>query len=624
METSCNQSTLEMLPDEMLLEICKYLLCTDILLSFTGLNNRITQMISEYHYHISLHKTSISKCDYLCVNILPQIGFQIRSLLIDCCYSILQDDLFIKYFDKKMSIIFPKLERISLVSYQYNQLIIFLNTLYDLNYLVEIRLYSLFPINKINQITVVRSLIQANNHRITTILIDDQSSSLHFHQDDYYLNIIRLRIKLRTIVDLSSLFHAIPNIQYLDIILDENDSLSEYFDQLILSPLFYLTHFQLISTKQSWTLEELRLLFDQLPIVKYLSLFLSTDDRHLIEGDTILSYLPSSVQKFDYAIYFYHNISFDEINEIITSWPTSHPVTCFYKDTLLFVHTLPWRFTRISFPTFINKMMSCKTNNVTGYESSVEQLDVTIDKSFTLIKSLGMILQCRQVRDITIYVRDTGDTVKEEQCSISHIHKLSRLIQIAFHGSISSDLNHFSFLLNVAPNIFRLDLPFDYLWQLIENEQTRYLLSQRITSLSILENVTKPSLVTLNEEHIPIIASTFFRLCDLYVNLTHLSPSKTVVSNDNTILHKFTIQSLSIPSKQQTHEVVSPCSSESMIVCLLTEFKEHKLVGLCITGQFFEKINTNAKQWLQHNTVLCEQQFEAIFNKMLHRLLIWM
>ncbi|CAF1140141.1 unnamed protein product [Rotaria sp. Silwood1] len=623
METSCSQSTLEMLPDEILLETCKYLLCTDILLSFTGLNNRITQMITEYRHHISLHKTSILTSDYLCINILPQIGFQIRSLLIDCCYSILQDNLFIKYFGKTMSIIFPKLEKISLVSYQYNQLIAFLDALHDLYYLVEIRLYSLFPIEKTNQITVARSLIQANNHRITTIYIDDQSSSLHFHHDDCYFNVLRLRIKLRTMVDLSSLFHAVPNVQYLDVILDDSEGLWEYFDELTLSPLFYLTHFQLISTKQLWMLEKLCVVFAQLPIVRHLSLFLSTDDRRLIEGDTILSVLPSTVQQLDYGIYFYHHISFDEIDEIITSWPTSHPVTCFYKDTFLFMHTLPWRLARISFPTFIKKIMSCQTNTMTGYDSSVEQLDVTIDKSFTLTKSLGMISQCRQVREMTFYVRNTDDAVTAEQCPIPHVPKLSRLIQIAFHGPISSDLNHFSVLLNAASNVFRLDLPFDYLWQFIENQQIRHLLGPRITSLSILENLTKPSSVTLNEEHIPIIASTFFRLRDLYVNLAHLSPSTKKISNDN-ISNESTVQSALVQFDEQKHEVVLSCSSESMVACLLTEFKEHKLVGLCITGQFFEKLNTDANLWLKHNTVLCEQQFEAIFNKVLHRLLIWM
>ncbi|CAF2926587.1 unnamed protein product [Rotaria sp. Silwood2] len=623
METSCSQSTLEMLPDEILLEICKYLLCTDILLSFIGLNYRITQMITQYRHHISLHKTSISKSNYLCVNILPQIGSQIRTLLIDCSYSVLQDDLFIKHFGKKMSITFPKLERISLVSYEYNPLITFLDSLHDLNYLVEIRLYGLFSIHIDNESTVIRSLTQANNHRLTTILIDDKSSPLHFHYIDCYMNILRLRITLRTSRDLSSLFHAIPNVQYLDIILSDRNNSLESFGGLNLSRLLHLTHFQLRSTKQLWMLEELLILFVQLPIVQNLSLFLSTTDKRLIEGDTILPSLPSTVQQFDYAIYFLHTMFADQIDAIIVSWPPSHPVTCFYLNTFLFIHTLPYRFARISFPGSIIKMISSRVNSNSGYDSSVEQLSLTINTHFALTKSVEIISQCRQVREITFSTKDTDNTLEEKQCQISYIPKLSRLIQVNFFGSIPSDLNHFSFILNAAPNLFRLDLPFDYLWLFMENQQIRYLLGQRITSLCIFENSAKSSSVTLNEEHIPIIASTFFRVHDLYADLTHLQNSTTIISNDS-LLEDSIGQSLSVQSCQKKSEVISPCSSESMVVCLLTELKEHKLVGLCITGQFCEKIQTDANQWLQCNTVLCEQQFEATFSNELHRLLIWM
>ncbi|CAF1173768.1 unnamed protein product [Rotaria sordida] len=597
MATSCSQSTLEMLPDEILLEICKYLLCADILMSLIGLNYRITQMITNYRHHISLHKTSISKSDYLCINILPQIGSQIRTLLIDCCYSILQDDLFIEHFGKKMSIIFPKLERISLVSYEYNQLIAFIDTLHDFNYLVEIRLYSLFSIHVDNQSTVIRSLSQANNHRLTTILIDDRSSPLHFHHTDCYSNTIRLRITLRTSADLPSLFHAVPNVRYLDVELSESDDSLEYFGGLNLSPLFHLTYFQFKSIQQSWMLEELLILFAQLPIVRHLSLFLLTTDRRLIEGGTILPSLPFCAQQFDYAICFFDNMFVDQIDAIIASWSPSHRVTCFYQNPFLFIHTLPWHLARISFPELITKMISCR--------------------------SLGIISKCRQVREITFSVKDTGEIVEEEQCPILHIPKLSRLIQVNFYGSIPSDLNHFSFILNAAPNLFRLDLPFDYLWLFIENQQIRHLLDHRITSLSIFKNSTKSSSITLNEEHISIIASTFFRVQDLYVDLTHLQDSTTIVSNDN-ILEDSTVRSLSVQSCQEKYEVTSSGSSESMVVRLLVEFQEHKLVSLCITGLFFEKIKTDVKQWLQCNTVLCEQQFEAVYSNELHRLLIWM
>ncbi|CAF2655109.1 unnamed protein product [Rotaria sp. Silwood2] len=102
METSYKQATFETLSDEILLEICKYLLCSDILFSFNVLNHRITRMVTQHRHHISLYKISLAQCDYLCVNILPKIGCEVCSLFIDCCFSVLQHDSFIKHFGKKM------------------------------------------------------------------------------------------------------------------------------------------------------------------------------------------------------------------------------------------------------------------------------------------------------------------------------------------------------------------------------------------------------------------------------------------------------------------------------------------------------------------------------------------
>jgi hypothetical protein len=56
----------------------------------------------------------------------------------------------------------------------------------------------------------------------------------------------------------------------------------------------------------------------------------------------------------------------------------------------------------------------------------------------------------------------------------------------------------------------------------------------------------------------------------------------------------------------------------------LSKFKEHKLISLCVDVQPSEQIKTDAKQWLQDNTVLGEQQFDASFNTDLKRLIIWM
>jgi hypothetical protein len=418
MEVSPSGSTFEMLPDEILLEVCKYSLCTDILQSFTGLNRRLTRMITQYLHHVSFHKTSISTFDYLCINVLPQIGSHIRSFFIDCCYSILQDELFIEHFGKKMSALFPKLERLSLVYYQYDQLIAFLNTLHDLNHLTEIRLYSLFDIQRSHQPVLVRSIVQANNHRFTTLLLDEQSSCLSFDDSDRYLNIIQLRIKLRSAVDLPSLFAAVPNVQYLDILIEGKDEFSKDFDRQ-LHPLLHLIDFRLKYIMHGWKLEELSLLLVQLPIVQYLSIFITTFDRRLLEGDVLIPVLPSAIQQFNYAINFISDTPFDRVKEIITSWPSSHPITCLFNEKLLFLHTLPWRFPHIELDVSYGKMIPYCANNVDDYDRSLEQLYLWIDTNFGLTRSLPMLRQCRRVKGITIVVENDRE-IDVKGTSIKH------------------------------------------------------------------------------------------------------------------------------------------------------------------------------------------------------------
>jgi hypothetical protein len=368
-------------------------------------------MIAQYRYHLSFHKTSISKFDYLCVNVLPQIGSQIRSLVIDCCYSVLQDKLFLKNFSEKMPMIFPNLERINLVAYAHDDLVAFLNILGDLKHLVEIRLYSLFTIQRLQQPALARLLMQANNHRFTTILLDSHSSALSFDKTDRYWNIIRLRLTLKTAADLSCLFAVVPNVQHLDVTIDKRDP-SETGDMTFRFPLLHLTNFRLKSVGRPWTLDKLTALLVQLPIVQCLLLFLFTYDERLVKGDLVLSLLSSTVQQFNYAVYFYSVIPLGEDNTIASSWPPSHPVAHFFKDQLCFLHTLPWRFTYLEFPSTVGRMISDQTINANGYDKHVEEVSLFINTNFPLAKSLIVLSQCRRVREVTISVTNTNDLSK--------------------------------------------------------------------------------------------------------------------------------------------------------------------------------------------------------------------
>lgn len=407
-----NPSTLEILPDEILLEVCKYLLSSDILYSLMGLNARLTRMIAQYRHHLSFYKTTIAKFDHLCTQILPPIGWQIHSLFIDCCYSVLQDRLFLEYFQGKMSIIFPNLQRISLISYSHDQLIPLLNTLEDLNQLVDIRLYSLFSMSTEKQADFVRLLFQANHHRLTTILMDDSSTTLSLHEHDRYLNIVRLSIKLKCRADLPVLFLAIPNVQYLDVMVEARSSAKDKYDLTSASPLLHLTDFSLRSVISPWNMIELMTLLNLFPRIQCLSLLLFANDRQLVHGDTILSVLPPTIQQFNYAIYLFSWMICETYDTIVASWPTSNPVVCLFDENHVFLQTIPWHFSRLELPSSIGQSISLATVSQTGYAQYVQKVCLYVNKNFPLNKSLMVLSQCSRARELVINIIDDIDALK--------------------------------------------------------------------------------------------------------------------------------------------------------------------------------------------------------------------
>jgi hypothetical protein len=441
METSPNHSMLEILPDEILLEVCKYLSCVEILQSFVGLNTRMTNMITEYRQHVLLHNASITQYSYLYNNVLPQIGSHIRSLTIDCCYFVLQNKLFTKTGGKTMSIMFPHLEKISLVEFDDDQLVPFLDTLHDLNHLVEIKLYHLSSITQDHQSTVLQTLLQANNKQLTSILIDYQSSCLRFNDTDCYLNILQLRMNMEKVTNFASVCTAVPNVRYLDVIISESDGESVHFDKMSVSPLLHLVDFRLKSIQRYWQLEELLVLLDQLPNLQHLSLYLWTHDSRLVHGNIVLPLLPSTVQQFNYAIYYLHGMQLDRDDTIIASWPPSHPVACFLTGRVLFIHTLPWRFTSIDLTTSVVKMMSSRTSRVAGYDRQIDDLVVNIDRDFTLARSLGVIAQCRRMKELVVFMNESGGTAEgmyDIVCGVCTV-TLKRVVLKTIIRSLSTD-----------------------------------------------------------------------------------------------------------------------------------------------------------------------------------------
>jgi hypothetical protein len=168
-----------------------------------------------------------------------------------------------------------------------------------------------------------------------------------------------------------------------------------------------------------------------------------------------------------------------------------------------------------------------------------------------------------------------------------------RLRHLSLGGVTPSDLDNLSLILNTASNLIRLDLNFDSLLPLLDNEEASRFLQQRITALSI-NKVSSSTSAAINEQHIPRIASTFPRLRHMFVDLTHLLPS-----------------------------------IDSMILCILSEFKK-RLVSLGADGPPSDEMKADARKWLEENNnksntnIVHPTEFDAYFNAQSSRLLVWM
>lgn len=172
-------------------------------------------------------------------------------------------------------------------------------------------------------------------------------------------------------------------------------------------------------------------------------------------------------------------------------------------------------------------------------------------------------------------------------------------------------MNYYSIILRAVPNLFRLDLSFACLLKLIEDPSICSILGERILSLCIGdEGSANSSASRITEEQIPIIASVFPRVGDIYMDITHLTNSSNEISSDDHAVEE--------------GEIIAPLSSESFLLYLLKTFQSHSLLALCVDGKFSEQFKTDAEQWLRTNSILAGQRFAAVFDKELERLLIWM
>ena len=392
MDTSI--SNLMMFPDEMLLEIYKYLSTFHIFYSFYDLNSRFNRCITDHCRHLSLADANFEQFHYLCQSILPKIGLQIRSLLLSDCRSVLEGKLFLHYFSNRMSEIFPHLENVTLICFTADELDIFLKTLINLPNLHQINIEDLLT----DQSNLFERIVETNENRFHSIKFQTSCSTFPLNP---CLNIRNLMITIPTLDKLSSLLAIIPNIQQLKVTVNEISMMEGWFDELL--PLVYLKKFFLRCYHHYWLLEEIQSLLSKLPNVKYLSLQISSQDENVVNSvQKLFDILPDKIQQFNFCLrYYYDTIEEIDQNSFLKS---RFPIICLIDDNLrqAILHTIPYRFPLLNMSFPMSKQMSIYQN----YQNVQMFYD---NHGMTLAETFPIISRCHQIKEIVIQCYNKTD-----------------------------------------------------------------------------------------------------------------------------------------------------------------------------------------------------------------------
>jgi hypothetical protein len=394
-------STLEILPDEMLLEICRYLHSGDVLYSFYGLNSRLNKTITFYRQHVSLHRTFYIQFLDIFTNILPKIQYSIRSLVI----FELESPLFLTSF--KINNIYNNLEKLTLVNWTDEKLILFLDTLHGMKYFKKLIIQALDLTESIKNKILFKKLLGTNDNHLNQLIFDHECDALSLTDDDdddddemIYPHIIQLDIELQTTTDLFQLIKIVPNVEQLNITFKHSWSKILPIHQTF----SHLKEFSVYAMSWFSTFEDLETLVKISPNIENLSLVLVTHDYSMIDKQCVYSLLPSCIKQFHYSICYQPSDTNDKFdpNEIINKWrtiPIAYSIC--ENDKRIFLHTILYQPSRLSLRSLFNKKMSVELNS--PIYRRVRHLHIY--DTINLTETFGIVRHCRQILDLIVSIR---------------------------------------------------------------------------------------------------------------------------------------------------------------------------------------------------------------------------
>ena len=344
-------STFEMLPNEMILLVCQYLRCAEILYSFFNLNSRLNSIITNFCRYVNLKNVTYKQFNFVATQIVPQIGQSIRSFVFNGLWeNILFNKQNSRFFHSKLSLMFSQLQTLSLINFIDRQLNLFLDKITDLSQLVKLDVRNL---RNGHEEGLLEKILTANNNRLKFVLFDYDSINFILNE-----TINDEALSYSNIEELAYLLTLVPDIRRLHVDFDQlsSDSKSSLANTL---SLIHLKDFQLRSINTYWSLDEIAHILSKMPFLQRLTLDLCTEDVHFVDGQNFIRILPSSIVEIHLFIIYYFFDSHIEVDTLLSTWSTHVRITCLLDELndYAIIHTIPCDLPVIIIPATIAKFM---------------------------------------------------------------------------------------------------------------------------------------------------------------------------------------------------------------------------------------------------------------------------
>ncbi|CAF1534426.1 unnamed protein product [Rotaria sordida] len=393
-----------MLPDEIILTICRYLGCGEILYSLFNLNSRLDLTITDFRRHVSLMCMTGKQLDFVTKQVIPQIGVSIKSFAVNSEWeSILFNKQRSLFFQSKLYLMFPQLHTLSLINFDVEQLDKFLDKFEDLEEFVKLDIRNLRGRSREG---LFEKILATNNNRLKIVSFDYDSLSFNLTSntnDDpvAYPNIEKLTVNIKTDKTLAYLFALLPHINHLHINFDRLTSTSQSTYSNVCS-LVHLKEFYLRSIGTKWSFDEIANILSKMPSLNQLTLDIDTEDVNLINGKNFVEILPSSCVEVNLFMFYASSASNNQVDMLCSTWPAHIQMEFALNEQNDYgvIHTVPYNLASMVVPGKIADSM------LTGfkYTQNTRYLRICSLKSSTDIHKI--VQNYRQLQKLTLHSKE--------------------------------------------------------------------------------------------------------------------------------------------------------------------------------------------------------------------------